>query len=163
MTAEAIFEVPSTAMREPLDALGVELEGSELIVNAKSPSGGRSRVLVNGSRLSVRELASAMDRGARHSRPARVHGPWRARPSASCSTEYGDHVAFSIDGRGLPRLARDSRSACASCPRRRRATRTAQGWTCSNIRSTSLARPGSILAKRIPASPEGDPGPRPPK
>lgn len=65
MTAEAIFALPP-AMRRQIEELGVEVdEGSgdevELIVKREIAAAGRGRVLVNGSPVSVRELATAMD------------------------------------------------------------------------------------------------------
>ena len=60
MSAEAIFEIPAAAAKQ-LEALGVEVESAEVIVKREIAAGGRGRVLVNGSALSVRELAEAMD------------------------------------------------------------------------------------------------------
>jgi len=64
MTAEAVFQLPSR-MAESLDAIGIPVEstadGIELIVKRELAAGGRARVLVNGSPLSVRELGEAMD------------------------------------------------------------------------------------------------------
>jgi DNA repair protein RecN (Recombination protein N) len=64
MTAEAVFQLPSR-MAESLDGIGIPVEatadGIELIVKRELAAGGRARVLVNGSPLSVRELGDAMD------------------------------------------------------------------------------------------------------
>jgi len=63
MSAEAIFELPKS-MAEALEEKGVEIESNEqieVIVKREIANGGRGRVLVNGSALSVRELADAMD------------------------------------------------------------------------------------------------------
>ncbi|HKR66264.1 MAG TPA: AAA family ATPase, partial [Thermoanaerobaculia bacterium] len=64
MTAEAVFHLPKSIAKS-LDALGVDVDvqsgGVELIVRREIASGGRGRVLVNGSPLSVRELGAAMD------------------------------------------------------------------------------------------------------
>ncbi len=64
MSAEAIFELPASVAKQ-FDDMGVEAEsrnGSiEIIVKREIATGGRGRVLVNGSALSVRELAEAMD------------------------------------------------------------------------------------------------------
>ena len=64
MSAEAIFELPATAAKQ-LEEMGVETEarddGIEVIVKREIATAGRGRVLVNGSALSVRELAEAMD------------------------------------------------------------------------------------------------------
>jgi DNA repair protein RecN (Recombination protein N) len=64
MTAEAVFQLPKK-MRRRLEELGVDAElsadGLELIVRREIAAGGRGRVLINGSPLSVRELGEAMD------------------------------------------------------------------------------------------------------
>ena len=68
MTAEAVFHLPKS-VAATLDEIGIEIGSEveqnsdtiELIVRREIASGGRSRVLVNGSPLSVRELGTAMD------------------------------------------------------------------------------------------------------
>src|ERR1051326_5334466 len=64
MSAEAVFQVPG-AIADRLDAIGVEVEvadGSvELIVKREIASTGRSRVLMNGSPITVRDLGEATD------------------------------------------------------------------------------------------------------
>ena len=64
MSAEAVFHLP-VRIADSLDALGISVEpsgdGVELIVKRELAAGGRARVLVNGSPLSVRELGEAMD------------------------------------------------------------------------------------------------------
>jgi DNA repair protein RecN (Recombination protein N) len=64
MTAEAVFHLPASSGKR-LETLGIDAEtheGSvELIVRREVAAGGRARVLVNGSPLSVRELGEAMD------------------------------------------------------------------------------------------------------
>ncbi|HET7706131.1 MAG TPA: DNA repair protein RecN [Thermoanaerobaculia bacterium] len=63
MSAEAVFELPGT-MRGAMEDLGIEVdegETFELIVKRDIASGGRGRVLVNGSPVSVRELADTME------------------------------------------------------------------------------------------------------
>jgi DNA repair protein RecN (Recombination protein N) len=64
MSAEAIFELPAPTAKT-LEVMGVEIEprddGVEVIVKREFAAGGRGRVLINGSALSVRELAEAMD------------------------------------------------------------------------------------------------------
>jgi DNA repair protein RecN (Recombination protein N) len=60
MTAEAIFHVPEAVARG-FEALGVEMDGVELIVKREVAANGRGRVLINGSPLAVRELGAAMD------------------------------------------------------------------------------------------------------
>src|SRR5436309_14724434 len=53
MSAEAVFDVPT---HDSLDAIGVDANGSEVIVKREIATNGRGRVLINGSPLSVREL-----------------------------------------------------------------------------------------------------------
>jgi DNA repair protein RecN (Recombination protein N) len=63
MSAEAVFHLPSS-MRGRLEAAGVDVddgEPMELIVRRELVAGGRGRVLVNGSPLSVRELGALMN------------------------------------------------------------------------------------------------------
>ena len=63
MSAEAVYELPG-ATRSSLEALDVEVEEAdplELIVRRDIAAGGRGRVLVNGSPMSVRELAEVME------------------------------------------------------------------------------------------------------
>ena len=64
MSAEAVFHLP-VAAADALDELGVEVDRSgqifELIVKRELAANGRGRVLLNGSPLGVRELATAMD------------------------------------------------------------------------------------------------------
>ncbi|MCU1230376.1 MAG: repair protein RecN [Acidobacteria bacterium] len=64
MSAEAVFQLPARTA-ESLEAAGIETEpsgdGVEVIVKRELSAGGRGRVLINGSPLSVRELAAAMD------------------------------------------------------------------------------------------------------
>jgi DNA repair protein RecN (Recombination protein N) len=60
MTAEAVLHLPGSATAA-LEELGVEVERGELIVKREVAANGRGRVLINGSPLTVRELAVAMD------------------------------------------------------------------------------------------------------
>jgi DNA repair protein RecN (Recombination protein N) len=63
MTAEAVFHLPKT-LRAQLDELGIETDDAEtleLIVRREVAAGGRARVLINGSPVTVRELGGAMD------------------------------------------------------------------------------------------------------
>jgi DNA repair protein RecN (Recombination protein N) len=64
MSAEAVFQLPGS-IADRLDAIGVDAEiadGSvELIVKREIGSTGRSRVLMNGSPIAVRDLGEAMD------------------------------------------------------------------------------------------------------
>ena len=104
MTAEAVVHLPAT-LRTQLDALGVECEegdGSvELIVRREIAAGGRSRVLVNGSPLAVRELAAAMDAvleiHGQHESHQRVAG----QGYRELVDEYGGHEALLHDTRRL--------------------------------------------------------------
>ncbi|HEY3054680.1 MAG TPA: DNA repair protein RecN [Thermoanaerobaculia bacterium] len=59
MAAEAIFELPASVGKR-FEEIGVD-DTSEIIVKREIAAGGRGRVLINGSALSVRELAEAMD------------------------------------------------------------------------------------------------------
>ena len=107
MTAEAIFEVPA-AMREPLDALGVELENGELIVKREIAAGGRSRVLVNGSPLSVRELGQAMDAALDIHGQHESHGRVAGQTFRELLDEYGDHAELLGSTREACRAWRDT-------------------------------------------------------
>jgi DNA repair protein RecN (Recombination protein N) len=64
MTAEAVFHLPGS-VRAQLDELGIDTDPSEetleLIVRREVAAGGRARVLINGSPVTVRELGGAMD------------------------------------------------------------------------------------------------------
>ncbi|HSP13171.1 MAG TPA: DNA repair protein RecN [Thermoanaerobaculia bacterium] len=94
MSAEAIFELPAGAATM-LDQMGIEAEsrdGSvEVIVKREIAAGGRGRVLVNGSALSVRELADTMDA------VLEIHGQTESRQRIAGQTyrqlvdEYGGH------------------------------------------------------------------------
>jgi DNA repair protein RecN (Recombination protein N) len=97
MTAEAVFQLPKSVQAE-LDELGIEFETQddtlELIVRREIASGGRARVLVNGSPLSVRELGGAMDAvleiHGQHESHQRVAG----QSYRELVDEYGDHGAL---------------------------------------------------------------------
>ncbi len=63
MSAEAVFELPG-GMRGTMEDLGIDVdegEAFELIVKRDIAAGGRGRVLVNGSPVSVRQLADTME------------------------------------------------------------------------------------------------------
>ena len=63
MTAEAVLDLPA-GVQGRLQELGVTFDAAargELIVRRELSSSGRGRVLLNGSPVSVRELASAME------------------------------------------------------------------------------------------------------
>lgn len=95
MSAEAVFQLPS-AIAKDLQSLGIELgsEGTseiELIVRREIVAAGRSRVMVNGSPLTVKELATTMDR------MLQIHGQDQSRERIAGQTfreivdRYGDH------------------------------------------------------------------------
>lgn len=97
MTAEAVFQLPESVGAE-LDELGIECESHggtlELIVRREIAAGGRARVLVNGSPLSVRELGGAMDAvleiHGQHESHQRVAG----QSYRELVDEYGDHATL---------------------------------------------------------------------
>jgi DNA repair protein RecN (Recombination protein N) len=97
MTAEAVFQLPASVGGE-LDELGIECESDdgnlELIVRREIAAGGRARVLVNGSPLSVRELGGAMDAvleiHGQHESHQRVAG----QNYRELVDDYGDHRAL---------------------------------------------------------------------
>ncbi|HET9424868.1 MAG TPA: AAA family ATPase, partial [Gemmatimonadaceae bacterium] len=101
MTAEAVIHLPAT-LRPQLEELGIECqpEGDiELIVRREIAAGGRSRVLVNGSPLAVRELAAAMDA------VLEIHGQHESHQRVAGQTyrelvdEYGGHDVLLNDTR----------------------------------------------------------------
>jgi DNA repair protein RecN (Recombination protein N) len=101
MTAEAVFHLPKS-MRDQLDELGIECgdeEAVELIVRREIATAGRSRVLINGSPLAVRELAEAMDAvleiHGQHESHQRVAG----QGYRELVDEYGGHEALLRDTR----------------------------------------------------------------
>ena len=95
MTAEAVFHLPADAAAQ-LEELGVEIEEgngvAELIVRREIATGGRGRVLVNGSPLAVRELANAMDA------VLEIHGQHESHQRVAGQTyrelvdEFGNHL-----------------------------------------------------------------------
>jgi len=97
MTAEAIFHLPGGAVAG-LEEIGVECEraddGVELIVKREIAAGGRGRVLMNGSAMSVRELGAAMDAileiHGQHESHARVAG----QSYRELLDEFGAHHAL---------------------------------------------------------------------
>lgn len=60
MTAEAIVSIPKTKTR-PFHDAGIEMDGQEIVVRREFSANGRSRVSINGSLLTVRELQELMD------------------------------------------------------------------------------------------------------
>jgi DNA repair protein RecN (Recombination protein N) len=89
MTAEAVFHVPKNVAKQ-LEEIGIDFDtAGELIVRREI--GGRSRVLINGSPLSVRELGAAMDA------LLEIHGQHESHQRVAGQThrelvdEYGDH------------------------------------------------------------------------
>jgi DNA repair protein RecN (Recombination protein N) len=94
MTVEAVVQLPKT-LAPALEELGIDADthddALELIVRREIAAGGRSRVLVNGSPIAVRELASAMDAvleiHGQHESNARVAG----QTYRELVDEYGGH------------------------------------------------------------------------
>ena len=89
MTAEAVFHVPKNVAKQ-LEEIGIDFDtAGELIVRREI--GGRSRVLINGSPLSVRELGAAMDA------LLEIHGQHESHHRVAGQTyrelvdEYGNH------------------------------------------------------------------------
>ncbi len=94
MSAEAIFELPASVAKQ-FDDMGVEAEsrnGSiEIIVKREIATGGRGRVLVNGSALSVRELAEAMDAVLEIHGQSESHQRVAGQSYRQLVDEYGGH------------------------------------------------------------------------
>lgn len=94
MSAEVVFHLPASA----IDEIGVDCDASgdgfELIVRREIASGGRGRVLMNGSPVAVRELAAAMDAileiHGQHESQARVAG----QSYRELLDEFGRHDAL---------------------------------------------------------------------
>lgn len=101
MTAEAVFHLPRS-LKAQLDEIGIEYE-DELIVRREIAASGRSRVLINGSPLAVRELGAAMDA------VLEIHGQHESHPRVAGQTyrelvdEYGGHDALVEDTRNAYR------------------------------------------------------------
>jgi DNA repair protein RecN (Recombination protein N) len=97
MTAEAVFHLPAT-LKGQLDELGIDAEAHdnmlELIVRREVAAGGRARVLINGSPVTVRELGGAMDAvleiHGQHESHQRVAG----QSYRELVDEYGGHDAL---------------------------------------------------------------------
>jgi len=105
MTAEAVVHLPES-MRARLDELGIEYSDGgavELIVRREIAAAGRSRVLINGSPLAVRELAEAMDA------ILEIHGQHESHQRVAGQTyrelvdEYGGHETLVEETRGAYR------------------------------------------------------------
>ena len=107
MSAEAIFEMPDS-LRGHLDTLGLELENGELIVKREIAAGGRSRVLVNGSPLSVRELGDAMDAALDIHGQHESHGRVAGQTFRELLDEFGDHTELLGSTRDAYRAWRDT-------------------------------------------------------
>ena len=97
MTAEAVFHLPAS-LKPQLDELGIDSETHdnmlELIVRREVAAGGRARVLINGSPVTVRELGGAMDAvleiHGQHDSHQRVAG----QSYRELVDEYGGHEAL---------------------------------------------------------------------
>src|SRR5258706_524464 len=94
MTAEAVFHLPADA-RGALEEIGVETDdaenGVELIVKREIAVGGRGRVLINGSPLSVRELGGAMDAFLEIHGQHESHGRVAGQGYRELLDDYGGH------------------------------------------------------------------------
>lgn len=97
MTAEAVFHLPAGA-RRALEEIGVDAEGGaegvELIVKRDISAGGRGRVLINGSPLSVRELSLAMDAFLEIHGQHQSHGRVAGQSYRDLLDDYGGHTAL---------------------------------------------------------------------
>lgn len=60
MTAEAIVSIPKSR-RRVFDEAGIDLDEAQIVVRREFSANGRSRVSINGSLLTVRELQELMD------------------------------------------------------------------------------------------------------
>jgi DNA repair protein RecN (Recombination protein N) len=97
MTAEAVFHLPAS-LKTQLDELGIDSETHdnmlELIVRREVAAGGRARVLINGSPVTVRELGGAMDAvleiHGQHESHQRVAG----QSYRELVDEYGGHESL---------------------------------------------------------------------
>jgi DNA repair protein RecN (Recombination protein N) len=97
MTAEAVFHLPAS-LKPQLDELGIDSETHdnmlELIVRREVAAGGRARVLINGSPVTVRELGGAMDAvleiHGQHESHQRVAG----QSYRELVDEYGGHESL---------------------------------------------------------------------
>ena len=93
MTAEAVLELPATVQAR-LEELGVTFDPAargELIVRRELSANGRGRVLVNGSPLSVRELAAAMDLLLEIHGQTQSHQKIAGQSFREMLDEYGGH------------------------------------------------------------------------
>ena len=96
MSAEAVFHLPKS-LRRQLEELGIDVEPGdavELIVRREINTGGRGRVLINGSPLAVRELGAAMDA------VLEIHGQHESHSRVAGQTyrelvdDYGNHESL---------------------------------------------------------------------
>ncbi len=100
MSAEAVFALP-VSLAPSLVALGIDIddrsEEIELIVRRELSSGGRGRVLINGSPVSVRDLGLAMDAALE------IHGQTESHLKVAGQTfrelldEYGNLEPLLVD------------------------------------------------------------------
>ncbi len=104
MTAEAVFHLPKS-VRFQLDELGVDVKVQggviELIVRREIAAGGRARVLINGSPLSVRDLGSAMDAVLEIHGQNESHHRVAGQSYRELVDEYGNHAALLDSTRAL--------------------------------------------------------------
>jgi DNA repair protein RecN (Recombination protein N) len=93
MTAEAVLELTAAAQNR-LEHLGVSFDPAargELIVRRELSASGRGRVLVNGSPLSVRELAAIMDLLLEIHGQSQSHQKVAGQGFREMLDEYGGH------------------------------------------------------------------------
>jgi DNA repair protein RecN (Recombination protein N) len=106
MTAEAVLELPA-AVQLRLEELGVTFDPAsrgELIVRRELSAGGRGRVLVNGSPLSVRELSAVMELLLEIHGQSQSHQKIAGQGFREMLDEYGGHA----EGLGSTATAFDS-------------------------------------------------------
>ncbi len=107
MAAEAIFVVPPE-VSEALEVLAIESDNAELIVKREIAANGRGRVLINGSAVSVRDLAGAMDA------ILEIHGQSDSHQRVAGQTyrelldQFGNHEAMLEQTRAAYRAWRDA-------------------------------------------------------
>ena len=104
MTAEAVFHLPES-VEAALDELGIDVESQddvfELIVRREIAAGGRARVLINGSPLSVRDLGSAMDAVLEIHGQNESHHRVAGQSYRELVDEYGNHASLLESTRAL--------------------------------------------------------------
>jgi DNA repair protein RecN (Recombination protein N) len=119
LSAEAVFQVPPGAAAA-IEALGLDLDGGELIVRRELAVSGRGRVLINGSPLSVRELGAAMDALLEIHGQHDSHGRVAGQGYRDLVDEFGGHAAAAVgEAHGEWRTAAEQLQELASAQRDR--------------------------------------------